>query len=101
MKEEPLATIRLETYTKDGILYLSSKDLPGLWLWGRDPKDLYTSVIPAINALYKYNEGLKVEAVEACEAGSMDSQNRLCDTFAVYLAKNEDNNVSDGRRSVG
>ncbi len=39
--------VRLRVENKNGRIYISSDDVPGLFLWGKDPKDVLKSVVPA------------------------------------------------------
>jgi len=72
MHNKPIATIHLERESTDGVLYISSKDLPGLWLWGPDPEQVFKDVAPTIVKLYEYNEGLIVEIKEICKKRTFD-----------------------------
>jgi hypothetical protein len=66
MSEKPLVTIRIKIQTRsDGTVYISSDDIPGLWLWGRDRDQVFKSVAPTIEELFRYNKGLKVKVREA------------------------------------
>ena len=62
MLEKPLATIRIKIQTRgDGTVYISSDDMPGLWLWGKDHDQVFRSIVPTIEELYKLNEGRTVK----------------------------------------
>ncbi len=105
MKQKPNAIIHLERQTKDGVLYLSSKDLPGLWLWGKDPERVFESVVPTITKLYELNEGLAVDVRESCQRGGLVSRwfgrDRACDTFEIYYIDNKlGKSVTHGRSAV-
>ncbi len=65
MMERQKDVIRLKIEHHEGTIYISSDDLPGLWLWGSDPKEVFDSIAPSIKSLYKLNEGLEVEVKEA------------------------------------
>ena len=66
MLEKPLATIRIKIQTRrDGTVYISSDDMPGLWLWGKDHDLVFRSIIPTIEELYRLNKGQAVKAREA------------------------------------
>ena len=41
--------------------YVSSNDLPGLWLWGENLDELLDDIGPTIQDLYKYNRGIDVD----------------------------------------
>ena len=63
-----LETVKLRVENRQGTLYVSSADVPGLYLWGADPEDVFGAVIPTIEALYKHNRDLNVEARRPSEA---------------------------------
>jgi hypothetical protein len=66
MPEKPLTTVRIKIQTRlDGTIYISSDDMPGLWLWGRDHGQVFRSIAPTIEELYRLNEGRTVKAREA------------------------------------
>jgi hypothetical protein len=66
MSKKPLATIRIKIQTRrDGAIYITSDDMPGLWLWGKDHEQVFRSIAPTIEELYKLNEGRTVKAREA------------------------------------
>ena len=46
---------------RDGTLYLSSDDVPGLFLSGDDQEAVMHDLIPAIKALFKMNRGVDVD----------------------------------------
>lgn len=50
---------------KNGRFYVSSDDVPGLFLWGRNFEELMENIAPTIKDLYKFNRGLDVEVREA------------------------------------
>jgi hypothetical protein len=62
-----LETVKLRVENRQGTLYVSSTDVPGLYLWGDDPEDVFGAVIPTIEALYKHNRDLTVEARRSSE----------------------------------
>jgi hypothetical protein len=87
MNKEPNVVIHLEQAIRDGVLYLSSKDLPGLWLWGKDREQVFSNVAPTIAKLFELNEGKAVEIKEACPKDTKSrwfGGGRVCDTFEVY-----------------
>lgn len=61
----PIETIRIKIENRDGCLYISSDDVPGLWLWGNDPEIVMRNIAPAIKTLYRDNRGLEIEVREA------------------------------------
>lgn len=65
MPKKPLAIIRIKIENNNGTFYISSDDVQGLWLWGKDPETLFQSIIPTIEELYKYNEHITVKVKEA------------------------------------
>lgn len=66
MSKKLLATIRIKIQTRrDGTIYISSDDMPGLWLWGKDHGQVFRSIVPTIEELYRLNEGRAVKAREA------------------------------------
>ena len=57
--------VRIKIEYRSGIFHLSSDDVPGLWLWGKDPDAVFPDVVPAIKYLYKHNQGRDVIVKEA------------------------------------
>jgi hypothetical protein len=55
--------VRLKVVSSEGRIYISSDDVPGLYLWGTDPEEVFESVVPAIKELFKHNKGMDVEVV--------------------------------------
>ena len=41
--------------------YLSSDEIPGLWLWGKDLEQLQKDLIPTVKYLYKANKGIDIQ----------------------------------------
>ncbi len=64
MAEQSMETVRIKIEHRAGSIYVSSDDVPGLWLWGKDPDQVLNNVAPAIKALYKHNHGIEVEVEE-------------------------------------
>ena len=58
---QPFEIVRIKISKRDGRFYISSDDVPGLWLWGNDLARLLKNIAPAIQYLYKYNRGIEVE----------------------------------------
>lgn len=91
-RQDPHTTIRIDIQNRNGTFYITSSDVPGLWLWGKDPDDLFASVVPALKALYEFNEGLLVEVEEAekprTPAARWFSEGQICDTYNVYRVRN-------------
>ena len=66
MPEKSLTTVRIKIQTRsDGTIYISSDDMPGLWLWGKDHEQVFRSIAPTIEELYRLNEGRTVKVREA------------------------------------
>lgn len=58
-----LATIRIKIQPRrDGTVYISSDDMPGLWLWGKNHNQVFRSIGPTIEELYRRNKGRTVKA---------------------------------------
>ena len=60
MARKPIETVRIEIAKRNDRFYISSVDIPGLWLWGKDLKELFEDLSPSIQYLYKQNRGLDV-----------------------------------------
>src|SRR6266566_8647290 len=56
--------VRLAIEVRGNRFYLSSTDVPGLWLWGNDPEVVFKDVGPTIEALYKHTQGMEVKVRE-------------------------------------
>lgn len=103
MNKKPNVVIHLEQVVRDGVLYLSSKDLPGLWLWGKDREQVFNNVVPTIAKLFELNEGRTVEIKEPCQKAKNRwfSRDRVCDTFEVYYVnKKLGENVTHGQTTM-
>ena len=84
---KPLATIRIKIETRDdGTVYISSNDMPGLWLWGKDQESVFRSIAPTIEELYKLSQGESVKAQIAPVSGFARwfAQEKLNDTYNIY-----------------
>lgn len=89
MAEMPLATIHIKKdFRADGTVYISSDDMPGLWLWGKDHDLVYRSIIPTIAELYKLNQGepVKVQAAPISGLARWFAQDKISDTYMIYPA---------------
>ncbi|MEW6332510.1 MAG: hypothetical protein AB1560_13715 [Pseudomonadota bacterium] len=64
MADQPIETVRIKIEHREGCIYVSSDDVPGLWLWGKNSDQVLNNISPAIKSLYKHNRGIDVE-VEA------------------------------------
>ena len=60
MREQPLEVVRLKIEQKMGNYYVSSDDMPGLWLWGPDPDIVFHDVPIAVRELYMHRRGIDV-----------------------------------------
>ena len=61
MANQSIETVRVNIEYREGCVYVSSNDVPGLWLRGIDSNRVFNNIAPAIKALYKYNRGIDVE----------------------------------------
>jgi len=59
--ERKYTTVSIKIEHRNGGFYISSDDVPGLWLWGRDPELLFNDLVPTIQELYKLNQGKIVD----------------------------------------
>jgi hypothetical protein len=87
MSEKPLATIHIKIQSRsDGTVYISSDDMPGLWLWGKDHDQVFRSIIPTIEELYRLNEGQAVKAREAPPSrfARWFAQEKINDKYEIY-----------------
>jgi len=67
------AIVRLDVKLRDGDFWvITSEDLPGLLLCGKDWKQLFSDVPPAIETLFELNYGLKVQASPLVTPREMD-----------------------------
>lgn len=64
MMEQPLQVVHLKVEQRQGSIYVSSEDMPGLWLWGSDPERVFHDVPIALEKLYKHSRGQEVVAKE-------------------------------------
>lgn len=64
-----VAVIRVNGEFKDGGWFITSENLPGLFLAGRDPKALHADLPAVIKTLYKLNYEMDVEVCPAGEPG--------------------------------
>jgi hypothetical protein len=61
MVAQSIETVRVNVEYREGCVYVSSNDVPGLWLWGKNSAQVFNNIAPAIKILYKYNRGMDVE----------------------------------------
>ena len=64
MPSKPFETVKIKILFREGRFYISSEQIPGLWLWGKDLNTLFENLNPAIQALYKHNRGFEVDVRE-------------------------------------
>lgn len=91
MKEEPLEVVHLDVEQRQGQVYVSSKDVPGLWLWG-SPEQVFSDVCPVLEQLYKHQRGLDVVAREQDEGTRPQAQlgvKRIPHTYLIYRTSSE------------
>jgi len=84
---KPLATVHIKIDTRaDGTVYISSDDMPGLWLWGKNQDRLFQSIIPTIEELYKLSQGeaVKVQEAPRSKLSRWFAQDRINDTYEIY-----------------
>jgi len=62
MSEQPIQVVHLKVEHRQGNTYVSSEDMPGLYLWGQDPEKVFHDVPIALQELYQYKNDLKVIA---------------------------------------
>ena len=62
MSAQPLQVVHLKVEHRHGSTYVSSEDMPGLYLWGQDPEKIFHDVPIALQELYKYKSGTEVVA---------------------------------------
>lgn len=65
---QQIETVKIKIARRDGRFYISSDDVPGLWLWGSDLGKLFEDVAPTIQDLYRMNRGIDVEVQESIGA---------------------------------
>ena len=84
---KPLATIHIKIEIRnDGTVYISSNDMPGLWLWGKNQDQVFQSIIPTIEELYKDQQGEAVEAkpVPSSRLARWFAQDKVNDKYEIY-----------------
>lgn len=88
----PFAVIELIIENRAGYIYVSSKDVPGLHLWGDDAQKVCKKIIPAIKMLFRLNRGLDVEVVPAASPNVFPAKVQVCaddrpaDRYVMYSA---------------
>lgn len=61
MTEQPMEIVTVRVEQKPAGLFLSSDQVPGLFLWGKDPEAVFADLVPAIRALYLHNRAMRVD----------------------------------------
>lgn len=87
IQRRPMETVHINIDNKDGTIYISSDDVPGLWLWGKDAGQVFNSIIPTLKALYEYNQNIIVEIKEAPARTREErwfGQDKVCQTYQVF-----------------
>jgi len=85
--EQPLLTVRLKIEQRQNSYYVSSDDMPGLWLWGPDPEKVFHDVPIAVKELYTYREGVEVIVKKQGGGERLASQygvEKLSDIYEIY-----------------
>lgn len=96
-QQRPMETIHINIDNKDGTIYISSDDVPGLWLWGKDAGEVFDSVIPTVKALYEYNQNIIVEIKEAPDRTREErwsGQDKVCQTYQVFKVGNTNSQIT-------
>ncbi len=100
MLMKPLATIRINIETRnDGTVYISSDDMPGLWLWGKNLEQVFGSIIPTIEELYKHSQGqsVKAQAAPPSRFARWFAQEKINDRYEIYPAAKLNEHTLHGR----
>ena len=84
MKEQPFEFVSIRVQQKPMGIFISSEDVPGLFLWGSDPEAVLADVVPAIERLYKHNRHLDVEVLPWAMPARNSSGELVPHRFAVY-----------------
>jgi predicted RNase H-like HicB family nuclease len=87
-----IAVIELTVEQRAGYTYVSSKDVPGLHLWGDDEEKVFRNIAPAIKILFKRNRGLDVEVVPASDPKEFPRpvpvrHDHVTDRYVMYPAQ--------------
>lgn len=56
--------VRVKLESRSCGLVVTSDDVPGLFLWGKDPERVFADIKPVIQMLFRENENRDVEVVE-------------------------------------
>jgi len=100
-KETPkkLGSIKIKIESKEDGIYISSDDMPGLWLWG-NPDTVFQDLIPTIQKLYELSHGKNVDvrAEERPQTSSERLSNitQIPQCFNIYEHKEMQSNRLNG-----
>lgn len=92
MKEQPLEVVRLKIEQKQGKYYVSSDDMPGLWLWG-DPDTVFHDAPIAVRELYAHRSGTKVVVKGKRHGEFITGQHgieKIPDIYEIYPAASKE-----------
>jgi len=64
-KDRAITVLEVKFTERDGIVYASSVDLPGLHICGKSRKDVSTDLPIMIKTLYRLNNGIEVDVEPA------------------------------------
>ena len=62
--------IRIEVKIRGDHVFVSSRDVPGLFLWG-NPEKVFRDIVPVIKVLYRQNRKLDIEVRETLRSRFM------------------------------
>jgi len=60
VRHDKICTVTINIDSKENGVYISSDDVPGLWLWG-NIETVYEDIAPTIRELYLLNQGRNVD----------------------------------------
>lgn len=87
MPIHPIQVVRLKVEHRQGSTYVSSSDMPGLWLWGPDPEKVFHDVPIALQELYKHKSGTEVIAKPKTTGSQLSyhfGAEREPDTYEIF-----------------
>lgn len=99
---QPVATVHLRVEQRGDSIYVSSDDMPGLWLWGPDPDVVFGDVPPAIEALYEHRYGGHVRAKPRTPKVrlGLGTVENVCHQYDIYPVDSQENSRVDGGRTL-
>lgn len=102
-EEKPMEEVRILVEQRGGKTYISSEDVPGLWIWGDNPDDVFGSVISTIELLYKHNRQLEVKAraVRPQTQDRFSGVERVSHIYHIYRITPEASTGGHGRQTMG